>query len=270
MAKKPTTAKVDNTKALTLIKRNHTKYSKMVESLTIKSKADHEAAYTALAKIKESESKALTLIEPQRKSARETLDIILAQKKALVGPFADYKKIISSKISDYELILEDKQAESQKKLMVEAEKLMVEAEKETEKEIEKKNKRLKVLQAKKKPLMVKDTDAIATLLLEIDDLQASIDEGHATVTSVINTSAEKIKKPQGAQSQDDYEIDVVDMQEFLRAILTDKVPIVLDEALVGIKLTPIKNYVKATGNTNIPGCSIKKRKNIGIQGKGSI
>lgn len=69
----------------------------------------------------------------------------------------------------------------------------------------------------------------------------------------------KAKKASGLVSQDDWKITVDDPVKLLKAVVSGKTNINLDK-LVTIKTGVIKSYIRATGQTKIPGCTVQKGK----------
>lgn len=271
MSTKKDTVQEDQTKALTVIKRNATKITKQLDGLKVTSDEENKMAYKLLQRVSDGEQAVLAIFEPQRKSARQTLDIILEQKKASLTPYVSAKKIVANAISDYEVEKDEKDTKAQAKLQ---EKLEIEQEKAQDK-LQKKLDKLKEKwdsldnQQTRTPA---ENKRLKTMGLQIEDLEHELQGVHTEAGAVV-TVPETSTAPDNVQKQDDWDIDVEDPAAFFTAItaapensplhnLYKRIP-----EMVTMRITPIKDFVKTTGITDVPGVIIKKRKNIGLKKK---
>lgn len=100
----------------------------------------------------------------------------------------------------------------------------------------------------------------------MEDCRAQLETLGIERETVFHAPLAVSKAAKSSGSASDWEIGVVDPQEFLRWVLNKgKKPKIALDRLLTFKLGAIKDYVKTTDTKEIPGVSVKPRKNIAVK-----
>jgi hypothetical protein len=213
-------------------------------SLTICKQADYDLAATFLVEIKTKMKEVEAAMEPQCKSAYESWQTALTQKKKYLAPYVEAEGIVKRSIGVYQL--------EQHRIAAEAEaKAREEAARAEEKE------RAKLLKKAGKALAKGDDNKAAEL-----ESQAEM----VFVPAV--TPDHSVTKAEGISTTDSIDVEVKSIMEFLKWLVTgDAVGTVHPDMVVSIKLQPLKQYIKLAKITQIPGVMITKKVIVSVKGK---
>lgn len=197
----------------------------------------YEFAATFLSEVKVKQKEVEAALEPQCKSAYDSWQTALAQKKLYLKPFQEAEAIVKGKMAQYQL--------EQRKTQEEAERLaMEEAERQAEKE------RQALL---KKASKTKNEDKAEELRQQAEQVFVPAIAADHTVTKV-----------SGVAATDTVDISVVGIREFLAWLATGPMD---PDTVVTIKTAPLKQYLKLCGENKIPGCQITKNVRISATGR---
>ena len=161
---------------------------------------------------------------PQLEATHHAWQVVLDQKKQVLGPLLEAERITKLKKTEFEL--------EQRRLHEQA---VAKAQELEDRRVARLQKQMKKTQDETK----------------LEKLQQQIDTSH------VHTPPQVVVKVQGVSSSADYEITVTDPYLLVSKVLDCTIPIQLDK-LITIKIKPIKDYVKLSGETNIPGCAVKE------------
>lgn len=188
------------------------------------------AAVDFLKRIKKAKKWVNDLLDSQCKSAYETWQVALAKKNGLMKPLDEAEKIVKGEKTRFD----KEQLQLREKLLAEARER---AEKEEEKE---RNRILKRIE--------KTND---------EEKKAFLREQFETVHVPIDPVLIEPIKVDGATLQSDYSVEIVNPMELLKAITSGLILINVDK-LITFKIGCLKDYIKLTGATLIPGCKVEK------------
>jgi CRISPR/Cas system CMR subunit Cmr6 (Cas7 group RAMP superfamily) len=219
----------DQETGLVPIKKESSSIVALSQTMTITTIEESMGAVNFLKRIKEAKQKVENFFELQIKSAYRTWQILLKQKKEYMDPLITAEKIVKDKKTKFDL----KQEEL-------AEKERKEIEEKARKEEERQR-------AKLQKKIDKATDEEIKAILQEEQEMVHVQRETATITT----------KTEGTAKQVDYEVEVYDTAALVRAIINNDIAMKLD-LVIEVKTKGIKDYVKATGVTTIPGCKIKK------------
>lgn len=201
--------------------------------------ATYDFAATFLTEIKTRMKGVEDALDPQCKAAHAAWQTALKQKKAYLQPYEQAEAEIKIKMGQYQLEQRRIQEEVERRAMEEAEK---QAEKERQALLKKADK-------------CKSGD-------KAEELRAQAEQ--VFVPAI--TPDYSVGKVEGIAATDTMEIEVTNIKKFLEwlAIIGPLDPSVV----VTIKTAPLKQYLKMTGTTEIPGCKITKGVRISAKGRG--
>lgn len=209
------------------------------QALVIQDQAQYDYAAEFLVGIKSKMKEVEAAMDPSCKAAHAAWQTALEQKKKYMAPYVDAEAIVKKSISDY--LLEQKRIAD-----VAAEEARIAAEKLEERE------RTKLLKKADKAEAVGDDDAAESLRLDA-----------AMVFVPVVAPNHEVVKAEGVTSTEDFDIDIVDTKKFLTWLIDNMDPI----TVLSIKTQPIKQYIKLTKITNIPGVHLTKKMTISAKGR---
>lgn len=209
------------------------------QELSVTNQVEYDYAADFLRELKTRQKDVESVLEPQCKAAYDSWQVALEQKKKFLAPFTKAESAVKLLMSEYQM--------EQRRVAEEAErKAQEEAAKQEEKE------RQKLL---KKAGRCKDPDKAAEL------------EAQAEMVFVpVVTPSHEVTKAQGVSTTVDFDVEIHDIRTFLRALVDGQILLDPNELLT-VKIQPIKQYIKLTKTTKIPGVRIKEKINISARGK---
>lgn len=207
--------------------------------IQIKDQISYEHAADFLTEVKTKMKEVEAAMDPQCKAAYDSWQTALTQKKRYLAPFLEAETIVKKGMGAYQL--------EQRRMAEEAERrAREEAAKQEEKE------RQALL---KKAAKCKNEDRAAEL-----EAQAGM------VFVPVVAPVHEVTKAEGVSAVSDFDIEIHDMKAFIRALADGK--IMIDPAeIFTVKIAPIKQYIKLTKTTNIPGVSITEKMVIAAKGR---
>lgn len=219
----------EETTDLVVVKKESNVVIAASQALVIKTPNDALKAVDFLKRIKDAKAKLDAFFDPQNKAAYNTWQIGLKHKKEYYDPLVAAEKLVKDKKTTFDLAQEEA------------------AEKERQKIEEKARKEEEKQKAKLQKKIDSTDDEEKKAVLQEQQESVHVQREAATVET----------KTEGSAKQADYNVEVYNMAAFLRAILEEDIQIKLDN-VVEVKIKGIKDFIKLTNITNIPGCIVKK------------
>lgn len=208
------------------------------EALTIQNQEQYDLAAGFLTDVKQKMKEVELAMDPSCKAAYAAWQTALDQKKKYLAPYIEAEVVVKRTLSNY-LIKQDIIAK-----VAEA-KAISEAKAAEEKERAKLLKRANKLDGKGL----------------IEDAEELRDQAENVFVPVVAPDY-SVTKAAGVTSTEDFDIDITDMALFLGWVINN-----MDcAAIVTIKTQPIKQYIKLTKITNIPGTRLTKKMVISAKG----
>jgi hypothetical protein len=219
----------EETTSLAVVKKESNVIIAASQALVIKTADDALKAVDFLKRIKEAKAKLDAFFDPQNKAAYNTWQIGLNHKKEYMTPLITAEKLIKEKKTMFDLAQEEA------------------AEKERQKIEDAARKKEEQIKAKLQKKIDKTSDEETKAILEEQKESVHVQREAGMVET----------KTEGSAKQADYSVEVHNTAALLRAILDEEIQLKLDN-IVEIKIKSIKDFIKITNITNIPGCTIKK------------
>jgi hypothetical protein len=216
---------------------------KMVAAIKIVDQTTLDGAGDMLLKIKGAITEVEEALDPQCKSAYNTWQVALAQKKKYLTPYQTLESAVKGEIGRYTLEQEEIREAEEQRLQALAE----------EEEDRTKAKLLKQADAARKKGNV--------------DKAEELEEQAEMVMVPQPQMTNQVTQVSGVTSTKETEIEVVDLMALIKAIAKGTVKINVD-ALFSVKISIIKQYVNATGVTSLDGCRFTKQMKISASRKG--
>lgn len=206
------------------------------KEVTIVDQPSYDFAATFLTEIKTRMKAVEEAMDPQCKAAHAAWQTALSQKKQYLTPYQNAEAEVKAKMSTFQLEQRRMQEEANRRAAEEAERL---AEKERQALL-------------KKAGRTKNEDKAEELRQQAEMVfVAAIADDH------------QVEKVEGISATDTVDVEITDVKKFLEWLSSG----LLDPSVVvTIKTAPLKQYLKMTGTTEIPGCKVSK--NIRISAKG--
>lgn len=200
----------------------------MANNISVVDQESYDRAAEFLSTIKTQMKAVEEALDPQCKAAYAAWQTANSQKKAYLAPYQEAEAIVKKVVGNYQL--------EQKRLTEEAER---QARELAAKEEERERKRL-----------IK---------------QGRTEEAEMVFVPVI-VPAHEVIKAEGVSTITDFDVEIYDLTTFIKALAAGKVMLSPDEIFT-VKTTPIKQYIKLTKNTNIPGVYVKEKVTVSVRGK---
>lgn len=195
--------------------------------MVVKTTEDAIVAVDFLKNVSAAKKKVEDFFAPQLRSAYATWQTILAQKKQYISPLEAAEKLVKGKKTAFDLeqmrIAEEKQREADEKARIAEDKLRAKIQKK-----------------------IDETD---------DEEKAAVLQEQLETVHVQRTIVEAPVKLNA--SQKDFDIVIDDIMDLLKAIVKGEVN-VDPGILFDVKIKVLKDYLKLSGKTTIPGCTIKR------------
>jgi len=207
------------------------------KEVAITDQPTYDFAATFLTEIKTRMKAVEEAMDPQCKAAHSAWQTALSQKKQYLTPYQNAEVEIKSKMSQYQL--------EQRRIQEEAERrAMEEAERQAEKE---------------RQALLKKADRTKN-----EDKAEELRQQAEMVFVPAISSDHSVNKVDGISTTDTVEIRINDIREFLQWLATGPMD---PDAVVSVKIAPLKQYLKMTGGTKIPGCQVSKDIRISAKGR---
>lgn len=195
--------------------------------MVVKTTEDAIVAVNFLKNVSAAKKKVEEFFAPQLGSAYATWQTILAQKKQYISPLEAAEKLVKGKKTEFDLeqrrIAEEQQRKADEKARIAEEKLKAKIQKKIDKT---------------------DDEEKAAIL------QEQLETVH--VPRIVVEAPVKLNA-----TQQDFDIVIDDIMGLLEAIVKGEVNVDPD-LLFEVKIKVLKDYLKLSGKTSIPGCSVKK------------
>ena len=195
--------------------------------MVVKSTDDAIVAVDFLRKVNAAKKKVEEFFAPQLGSAYATWQTILAQKKQYISPLEAAEKLVKGKKTEFDLeqrrIAEEQQRKADEKARIAEEKLKAKIQKKIDKT---------------------DDEEKAAIL------QEQLETVH--VPRIVVEAPVKLNA-----TQQDFDIVIDDIMGLLEAIVKGEVNVDPD-VLFDVKIKVLKDYLKLSGKTTIPGCIVKR------------
>lgn len=195
--------------------------------MVVKTTEDAIVAVDFLKNVSAAKKKVEDFFAPQLGSAYATWQTILAQKKIYIAPLEAAEKLVKGKKTAFDLeqtrIAEEKQREADEKARIAEDKLRAKIQKKIDE--------------------TDDEEKAAVLQEQLETVHVQ----RAVVEAPVKLNA----------SQKDFDIVIDDIMDLLKAIVKGEVN-VDPGILFDVKIKVLKDYLKLSGKTTIPGCTIKR------------
>ena len=212
---------------LAVVEREVASVTSVSRQMVVKSTDDAIVAVDFLKNVSAAKKKVEEFFAPQLGSAYATWQTILAQKKKYIGPLEAAEKLVKGKKTAFDLeqmrIAEEAQRIADEKARIAEEKLKAKIQKKIDK--------------------TDDEEKLAIL-------QEQLETAH--VPRVVVEAPVKLNA-----TQQDFDIVIDDIMDLLKAIVKGEVN-VDPGILFDVKIKVLKDYLKLSGKTTIPGCTIKR------------
>lgn len=207
------------------------------ESLIIHGQNDYNAAAEFLVNIKTKMKEVEAAMDPQCKSAYAAWQTANDQKKRYLAPYVEAESITKASLSSYQL--------EQRRIAEVA-------------EAKAREEALKQEEAERKKLLAranrtKDED-------RAEDLRQQADMVFVPVVAPDHS----ITKAEGVSTSDTFDVEITNTKEFLLWLIESGLDL---STVLSLKTGPIKQYIKLTKTTKIPGCRINKTVTISAKGR---
>ena len=195
--------------------------------MVVKSTDDAIVAVDFLKNVSAAKKKVEEFFAPQLGSAYATWQTILTQKKGYISPLEAAEKLVKGKKTEFDLeqrrIAEEQQRKADEKARIADEKLRARIQKKIDK--------------------TDDEEKVAVL-------QEQLETAH--VPRVVVEAPVKLNA-----TQQDFDIVIDDIMDLLEAIVKGEVNVDPD-VLFDVKIKVLKDYLKLSGKTTLPGCLVKR------------
>jgi len=208
-----------------------------VESLSVVDQTTYDEAVELLLGVNKAIKRAEEILGPPVKSAYAHALELANHKKKFVGPLEDFKVTLTKSMSNWVTMMENRRKEEERVAREEAEALEAEE-------------RLRLQQQS-------DEAAEAGDELLAEELQTQA----ATVFVPAVSQSAGVSKTKGISHVTDYEIEVINLGAFLKAVISKKVRLDL-ASICKIRLDIVKTYIRNSKHTDIPGLRVREIKKV--------
>jgi len=212
---------------LAAVEREVASVTSVAEGMVIRNTNDAIVAVDFLRNVNAAKKKVEEFFAPQLGSAYATWQTILAQKKQYISPLEAAEKLVKGKKTEFDLeqlrIVECEWQRAEEKARLEEEKLAVKIQKKIDR--------------------TDDEEKLAILQERLETISVPRD----MVESPVKVNA----------TQKSFDVTVIDIMDLMEAVVKGEVNVDPD-LLFEVKIKVLKDYLKLSGKTSIPGCSVKK------------
>ena len=212
---------------LAAVEREVASVTSVAEGMVVRNTNDAIVAVDFLRKVNAAKKKVEEFFAPQLGSAYATWQTILAQKKQYISPLEAAEKLVKGKKTEFDLeqlrIVECERQRAEEKARLEEEKLAVKIQKKIDR--------------------TDDEEKLAILQERLETISVPRD----MVESPVKVNA----------TQKSFDVTVIDIMDLMEAVVKGEVNVDPD-LLFEVKIKVLKDYLKLSGKTSIPGCSVKK------------
>ena len=212
---------------LAAVEREVASVTSVAEGMVVRNTDDAIVAVDFLRKVNAAKKKVEEFFAPQLGSAYATWQTILAQKKQYISPLEAAEKLVKGKKTEFDLeqlrIVECERQRAEEKARLEEEKLAAKIQKKIDR--------------------TDDEEKLAILQERLETISVPRD----MVESPVKVNA----------TQKSFDVTVIDIMDLLEAVVKGEVNVDPD-LLFEVKIKVLKDYLKLSGKTSIPGCSVKK------------
>ena len=212
---------------LAAVEREVASVTSVAEGMVIRNTDDAIVAVDFLRNVNAAKKKVEEFFAPQLGSAYATWQTILAQKKQYISPLEAAEKLVKGKKTEFDLeqlrIVECEGQRAEEKARLEEEKLAVKIQKKIDR--------------------TDDEEKLAILQERLETISVPRD----MVESPVKVNA----------TQKSFDVTVIDIMDLMEAVVKGEVNVDPD-LLFEVKIKVLKDYLKLSGKTSIPGCSVKK------------
>lgn len=212
---------------LAAVEREVASVTSVAEGMVIRNTNDAIAAVDFLRNVNAAKKKVEEFFAPQLGSAYATWQTILAQKKQYISPLEAAEKLVKGKKTEFDLeqlrIVECERQRAEEKARLEEEKLAAKIQKKIDR--------------------TDDEEKLAILQERLETISVPRD----MVESPVKVNA----------TQKSFDVTVIDIMDLMEAVVKGEVNVDPD-LLFEVKIKVLKDYLKLSGKTSIPGCSVKK------------
>ena len=212
---------------LAAVEREVASVTSVAEGMVVKTTEDAIVAVDFLKNVNAAKKKVEEFFAPQLGSAYATWQTILAQKKQYISPLEAAEKLVKGKKTEFDLeqlrIVECERQRAEEKARLEEEKLAVKIQKKIDR--------------------TDDEEKLAILQERLETISVPRD----MVESPVKVNA----------TQKSFDVTVIDIMDLMEAVVKGEVNVDPD-LLFEVKIKVLKDYLKLSGKTSIPGCSVKK------------
>lgn len=212
---------------LAAVEREVASVTSVAEGMVIRNTDDAIVAVDFLRNVNAAKKKVEEFFAPQLGSAYATWQTILAQKKQYISPLEAAEKLVKGKKTEFDLeqlrIVECERQRAEEKARLEEEKLAVKIQKKIDR--------------------TDDEEKLAILQERLETISVPRD----MVESPVKVNA----------TQKSFDVTVIDIMDLIEAVVKGEVNVDPD-LLFEVKIKVLKDYLKLSGKTSIPGCSVKK------------
>ena len=212
---------------LAAVEREVASVTSVAEGMVVRNTNDAIAAVDFLRNVNAAKKKVEEFFAPQLGSAYATWQTILAQKKQYISPLEAAEKLVKGKKTEFDLeqlrIVECERQRAEEKARLEEEKLAAKIQKKIDR--------------------TDDEEKLAILQERLETISVPRD----MVESPVKVNA----------TQKSFDVTVIDIMDLMEAVVKGEVNVDPD-LLFEVKIKVLKDYLKLSGKTSIPGCSVKK------------
>ena len=212
---------------LAAVEREVASVTSVAEGMVVKTTEDAIVAVDFLRNVNAAKKKVEEFFAPQLGSAYATWQTILAQKKQYISPLEAAEKLVKGKKTEFDLeqlrIVECERQRAEEKARLEEEKLAAKIQKKIDR--------------------TDDEEKLAILQERLETISVPRD----MVESPVKVNA----------TQKSFDVTVIDIMDLMEAVVKGEVNVDPD-LLFEVKIKVLKDYLKLSGKTSIPGCSVKK------------
>jgi len=212
---------------LAAVEREVASVTSVAEGMVIRNTDDAIVAVDFLRNVNAAKKKVEEFFAPQLGSAYATWQTILAQKKQYISPLEAAEKLVKGKKTEFDLeqlrIVECERQRAEEKARLEEEKLAAKIQKKIDR--------------------TDDEEKLAILQERLETISVPRD----MVESPVKVNA----------TQKSFDVTVIDIMDLMEAVVKGEVNVDPD-LLFEVKIKVLKDYLKLSGKTSIPGCSVKK------------
>ena len=212
---------------LAAVEREIASVTSVAEGMVIRNTDDAIVAVDFLRNVNAAKKKVEEFFAPQLGSAYATWQTILAQKKQYISPLEAAEKLVKGKKTEFDLeqlrIVECERQRAEEKARLEEEKLAAKIQKKIDR--------------------TDDEEKLAILQERLETISVPRD----MVESPVKVNA----------TQKSFDVTVIDIMDLMEAVVKGEVNVDPD-LLFEVKIKVLKDYLKLSGKTSIPGCSVKK------------